>query len=89
MKDGSIISDEINVADAHPSGKRPFKRKQYIQKFKNLTEGIISDKESDRFLKIAQNLKSLKSKDIMGLNIELSPSILKKIRKKSSSSSIF
>ena len=46
-------------------------------------------KESDRFLKIAQNLKSLKSKDIMGLNIELSPSILKKIRKKSSNSSIF
>ena len=89
MNDGSIISEQINVADAHPSGKRPFKRKQYIQKFKNLTEGIISDKESDRFLKIAQNLKSLKSKDIMGLNIELSPSILKKIRKKSSSSSIF
>ena len=89
MNDGSIISEQINVADAHPSGKRPFKRKQYIQKFKNLTEGIISDKESDRFLKIAQNLKSLKSKDIMGLNIELSPSILKKIRKKSSNSSIF
>ena len=27
MKDGSTISEEINVADAHPAGKRPFKRK--------------------------------------------------------------
>ena len=71
MKDGSIMSEEINVADAHPAGKRPFSRKEYINKFKSLTDGIISKKESDRFLKCVQNLPKLKAKDLIGLNIEV------------------
>ena len=60
MKNGSTISEEIDVADAHPAGKRPFEREQYIEKFRSLTDGIISEKESKRFLKIVQNLKNLK-----------------------------
>ena len=75
MKNGSSISEEINVADAHPAGKRPFGRKEYINKFKTLTNGLISKKESDRFLKVVQNLKNLKSKDLKGLNIEVMPKI--------------
>ena len=75
MKDGTIISEEINVADAHPAGKRPFTRKEYINKFKTLTNGIISKKESDRFLKCVQNLSKLKAKDLMGLNVEVKTSI--------------
>ncbi len=75
MKDGSIISEEINVADAHPAGKRPFLRKEYINKFKSLTDGIISKKESDRFLKCVQNLPKLKAKDLMGLNVEVKSSV--------------
>ena len=82
MKDGSIISGEINVADAHPAGKRPFSRKEYINKFKSLTDGIISKKESDRFLKCVQNLPKLKAKDLMGLNVAIKPSV--KDRSKSS-----
>ena len=86
MNDGSIISEEINVANAHPSGKRPFKRDQYIEKFKSLTEGLISTKETKRFLDLAQNLRSLKSTDLMGLNIEMGS----KFREfKKSKSSIF
>ncbi len=75
MKDGSTKSDEINVADAHPAGKRPFLRKEYINKFLSLTDGIISKKESDRFLKCVQNLPKLKAKDLMGLNVEIKSSI--------------
>ena len=75
MKDGSIISEEINVADAHPAGKRPFSRKEYINKFKSLTNGIVSKKETDRFLKCVQNLPKLKEKDLMGLNVEVKPSV--------------
>ncbi len=82
LKNGSSISEEINVADAHPAGKRPFGRKEYINKFKALTDGIISKKESDRFLKVVQNLKNLKSKDLKGLNIEVMPKI-KRISKSS------
>jgi 2-methylcitrate dehydratase len=75
MKDGSTISEEINVADAHPAGKRPFTRKEYINKFRTLTDGIISKKESDRFLKCVQNLPKLKAKDLIGLNVEVKSSI--------------
>jgi len=78
MKDGSTISQEINVADAHPAGAKPFKRYQYIEKFKSLTDGLISKKESERFLEIVQNLKRLKPKDLQGLNIQVSPKINKK-----------
>ena len=38
MKDGSKIEDEISVADAHPSGNRPFERSNYMKNFKHLTE---------------------------------------------------
>ena len=71
MKNGSTITDQINVADAHPAGKRPFGRKEYINKFKTLTEGIITKHESERFLKIVQNLRKLKSKDLKKLNIQV------------------
>jgi len=82
MKDGSMISDEINVADAHPAGKRPFKREQYIEKFKTLTDGLISKAESERFLKTVQNLKSLKSSDLKGLNIEMIPALKRQKNRK-------
>ena len=82
MKNGSYITKEINVADAHPAGKRPFGRKEYIEKFKTLTEGIISKKETDRFLKNVQNLRKLKAKDLNGLNVEVKKTHFKKINKK-------
>ena len=86
MKNGVIISDEINVADAHPSGARPFKREQYIEKFKTLTDEFITKKESQRFLNSVQNLRKLKPIDLNGLNIEL---IHKKRGKKRNKSAIF
>ena len=86
MKNGSTISEEINVADAHPAGKRPFGRKEYINKFKVLTDNIISKKESQRFLKCVQNLRKLKPKDLKGLNVEILPKMRKRIK---NSKSIF
>ncbi len=86
MKDGSTVSEEINVADAHPAGKRPFTRKEYINKFKTLTDGIISKKESDRFLNKAQDLKNLRTNELLNLNIDTIPS---KKTKKSQKLGIF
>ena len=71
MKNGSKLYDEISVADAHPAGKRPFERAQYIEKFKTLTDGIISKKESDRFINLVQNLKNINSGKLNDLNIEV------------------
>ena len=82
MKDGSKIIEERGVADAHPSGQRPFRRSNYIDKFKMLTSGIISNKETKRFLQLVQNLKYLKHKDIIQLNVEVMSKISKKRPKK-------
>ena len=76
----NFATAEINVADAHPSGKRPFGREQYIEKFRTLTDEIISRKESERFLMLVQNLKKLKSNDLKSLNIE----VIKKFKNKQS-----
>ena len=73
MKNDKTVTEEINVADAHPAGKRPFGREEYINKFKILTDGIISKKESARFLKAAQSLRYLKSNELNKLNIEMIP----------------
>jgi len=82
MKNGSIISDEINVADAHPSGKRPFNREQYIKKFRTLTDGIVSKNECNRFLKVVQNLKKLKPDQLSALNIKINANFNPKTLKK-------
>ena len=58
------------------------KRKDYINKFKTLTEGIISKNEINRFLNDVQNLKKLKSKELYKLNIEISSKKLRKNLKK-------
>ena len=71
MKDESIISEELGLADAHPSGRRPFTRSNYIDKFKSLTDGVITISESRKFLKNVQNLKKLSSRDIQNLHIEV------------------
>jgi 2-methylcitrate dehydratase len=86
MKDGSTISEEIDVADAHPSGRRPFKRTEYIEKFRTLSDGVISNTESLRFLKLVQNLSKLQSRDLLGLNPQVIPSLNKR---KSSKKYIF
>ena len=82
LNNGKKIIEELERADAHPYGKRPFKRKDYINKFKILTENIISKKESDRFLKDVQNLKKLKNNQLTKLNIEVSRRYLKSNNKK-------
>ncbi len=79
MKNGEKIEEEKEVADAHPNGLRPFKRSDYIKKFETLTNGLITQKESKRFLKTVQNLKFLKPKDLNQLNIEIKS---KKIKSK-------
>ena len=77
LKNGKKITEEQGIADAHPYGSRPFKRKNYINKFLTLTENILDKKESDRFLKIVQNLRKIKSGQLDKLNIEVRKSKIK------------
>ena len=71
MKDGSKIKSKLSVANAHPSGNKPFQRKDYIDKFKTLTSNIIEKKECERFLNNVQSLRELGKSDLNKLNIEV------------------
>lgn len=67
LKDGSVITDEIAVADAHPLGARPFAREQYVAKFRSLADGIVGPVEQDRFLALVARLPELKAEELCGL----------------------
>jgi 2-methylcitrate dehydratase len=67
LADGTVISDEIAVADAHPDGGRPFAREQYVAKFRTLTEGVIAAEAQDRFLQTVTRLADLDADEIAGL----------------------
>ena len=82
LNNGKKITEELDRADAHPYGARPFKRENYINKFLTLTEGILDKKESNRFLKTVQNLRNLKSGQLHKLNIEVRRNKLKRNSKK-------
>ena len=82
MKNGKKISEQLERADAHPYGSRPFKRNDYIKKFKTLTDKIISRKESLKFLNTVQKLKKLKKGQLIKLNIEVNKKYLKQNNKK-------
>jgi len=69
--DGSSLIDEMAVANAHPLGARPFARADYIGKFQKITDGIISARESNRFLEAAQNLARLGKGELDQLNVML------------------
>ncbi len=78
LKNGKKITEILDRADAHPYGLRPFKRENYINKFRILTKNLISKKESDKFLYNVQQLKKLKAGQLHKLNIEINKSNLKK-----------
>ena len=70
LRDGSTIVAEIAVPDAHPLGAAPFGRRQYIEKFRRLADGVLDDAEIERFLGVAQNLVNLTSNELALLTFE-------------------
>jgi 2-methylcitrate dehydratase len=78
--DGSRIEDEIAVADAHPLGRRPFRREDYARKFCDLTNGILGADERDRFLGAAQKAGELRPGALGELNLAALPGSLEEGR---------
>ncbi len=76
LASGEVITDELAIADAHPLGARPFERKQYIHKFTELAEGIVTTAEQERFLAAAEGLAGLSGAELNGLNIVVAQSVL-------------
>jgi AcrR family transcriptional regulator len=67
LTDGTVLTDEIAVADAHPAGARPFAREQYIAKFRTLADGVIDPVVQDRFLDAVTRLPGLDADELVGL----------------------
>jgi 2-methylcitrate dehydratase len=59
LLDGTVITEEITVADAHPAGSRPFAREEYIAKFRTLADGVIAATVQDQFLEAVTRLPEL------------------------------
>jgi 2-methylcitrate dehydratase len=76
MTDGSVVEDEIAVADAHPLGARPFARENYIAKFRLLAEPVLDPAEIDRFLDLAERLPQLTADEERQLTIVAKPGVL-------------
>ena len=71
LESGETIVDELAIANAHPAGAHPFERADYIRKFETLTDGIITPRESARFLDAAQNLARLGAGELGELNVSM------------------
>ncbi len=71
MKDGTMIADEMAVANAHTLGATPWGRADYIRKFRTLTEGLLDAAEVERFLQLVQRLPSLRADELLQLNVSV------------------
>jgi 2-methylcitrate dehydratase len=71
LDDGTVIEDEIAVADAHPLGAHPFARPQYVDKFHTLAAGVVDDDEQDRFLAAVADLPDLPAGELHRLNVAI------------------
>ncbi len=56
LDDGTQVTDEIAMADAHPQGASPFARANYIAKFDTLAAHAVSETERTRFTELATNV---------------------------------
>jgi 2-methylcitrate dehydratase len=76
LKDGRTIEDEIEVADAHPRGARPYARDGYIRKFRSLAGQYALPAEQERFLEAALALPDLPPGRLAAMNIEIPAHLL-------------
>lgn len=74
--DGTVIEDAIAFADAHPLGAKPFKRPDYVDKFRSLADGLVPAFEQERFLHGVERLPRLSAHDLLGLTVTVPPGAL-------------
>ena len=75
LSDGSVLRDEIAFADSHPLGARPFGRDQYVAKFRELADGVISEDVQDRFLALVSRLPELDAHEVSEIALPSAASV--------------
>lgn len=73
LLNGSVIEDELAIADAHPLGTRPFTRAEYVNKFRTLSDGVLARAEQDRFVATVERLLALTPAELTGLTFTVNP----------------
>jgi 2-methylcitrate dehydratase len=73
LDDGSVVSAERLVADAHPNGRRPWRWPHYADKLARLTGGRLPDAAREEFLGLARRLGRLAPDEVRRLNPTLPP----------------
>ncbi|WP_105565929.1 MmgE/PrpD family protein [Microbacterium halophytorum] len=76
LTDGTTVTAEIAVADAHPLGARPFARADYENKFRLLAEPVLAPDEVERFLALAARLPELTAEEVGELTILANPGVV-------------
>ena len=71
LKNGEVIKQKKLVANAHPNGDSPFKRKNYLNKFETLTEGLVTVEERERFVSKVTHLKDSGKGELYDINVFL------------------
>jgi 2-methylcitrate dehydratase len=64
MTNGSVLTAQAAVADAHPLGAKPFARADYVAKFRELADSVLEKNEIERFLDLAQRLRQLEPAEV-------------------------
>ena len=73
LDDGSVVSAERLVADAHPNGLNPWRWRDYAEKLAQLTGGLLARDAREELLGLASRLGQLAPEDVRRLNPALAP----------------
>lgn len=68
LRDGRVIADELEVANAHARGMSPFNRAKQIVKLDALTGERLDAAERDRFLALVEGLPTASATAVRSLN---------------------
>jgi 2-methylcitrate dehydratase len=77
FKNGDLLTDEIDVPNAHPRGATPYGREDYIRKFLKLSDGVVSKTAVDRFLNLVHRLPDLSAADVRQLHLEADQGLIR------------
>jgi 2-methylcitrate dehydratase len=73
LDDGTVVTEERLVADAHPNGRRPWRWPDYLEKLARLTDGRLPRDARERFVELTGRLGRLSSEEVRQLNPPLPP----------------
>jgi 2-methylcitrate dehydratase len=68
LDDGRVVTGTREVADAHPNGRRPWRRPDYEAKLRTLAGDLLEPAARDAFLERAARLPTLGPAEVRALN---------------------